>query len=950
MKLKNNPQSSTVQMASLNICRGMYTKENELGDIFEELGLDCLFLQEVDIRDYDTKKPFSIPGARTFTHKGDKIRTMTLVRMEKIQSAEIDEDLMSDRPEVWVNVTLKGGVKLKLGNVYREWSERQREHISQLEKTIERLSDFHGKAVVAGDFNLDFERCLDGKYQHHKMANNFKTSAEASGFSVLGFGQTFAREKAGKKISSSLDWLLTNQPEAIIQRKKESRGISDHDMICWSVGFQEGASSVEKRSIRNIKRMNRSTFLNTLASMPWEQLADMDVHKQAEALVKFLKTSLDIHAPLRIIKVKPKPAPKPSEHLKDMRRQRDKARGRNQTAQYKKLRNLCVREGKKEKIQHYEKQLLEDPNKCWRIISDLSGGKKEVVAIEKDGQRLSMREAAAEFNQFFLRKVEKTKASIPKVSGDILMGARQVAERLCLKAEALKLKTVSEKQVGMSISRMKSSQCPDIDGISPEILKIAKPVIVVPLTWIINSVIRTATVPEVWKNARIVPLHKKKSKTDLNNYRPVSILPTPSKVLEDVIKEQLEAYFEGKGIIPESQHGFRKGRSTITAIATAVHDWKQAKQEGKEVGALFFDLSAAFDLVCPDLLDSKLKIYGADHHCRKLLMSYMKGRKQNVSYGGEESDSASVRFGSPQGSVLSPLLFLILTSDLPEWLDSVGVVTYADDTTVYAIGETREEVLQSLEVASQALLSFMAASGMAANKEKTKFIMFGKKGGTVMDVDGFKLEETEGEALLGVKISKSLGWKIHVEELESELKKRIGLLNRLKNKLPKHIMAKLVQPVFTSKLTYALEIIGSPSINGMSQEAFLKRLQILQNRASRVALGVAPKHRIPSSKLLAQTNQTSVFQMSFRAVATAAWKQLAPCNNMKTFVKDRLKTWSGRCSRFNQCGKWPSQGVRGSLFTSMVSVWNYLPEDIKTSKTLLLAKRKIRNFVAENII
>ena len=109
-------------------------------------------------------------------------------------------------------------------------------------------------------------------------------------------------------------------------------------------------------------------------------------------------------------------------------------------------------------------------------------------------------------------------------------------------------------------------------------------------------------------------------------------------------------------------------------------------------------------------------------------------------------------------------------------------------------------------------------------------------------------------------------------------------------------------------------------------------------------------NEVANNKLLAQTNQTSVFQMSFRAVATAAWKQLAPCNNMKTFVKDRLKTWSGRCSRFNQCGKWPSQGVRGSLFTSMVSVWNYLPEDIKTSKTLLLAKRKIRNFVAENII
>jgi hypothetical protein len=142
--------------------------------------------------------------------------------------------------------------------------------------------------------------------------------------------------------------------------------------------------------------------------------------------------------------------------------------------------------------------------------------------------------SAAVFNDFFLNKVEKLKASIDTSGLDPLEPARRQAGKLGIKLHSFTLKTVQAKQVLKSIKRSKKSACPDIDGISPDMLKIAAPLIAVPLAWVINSLICCQKVPSTWKRARIIPLHKKKEKNMASNYRPVSILPTCSKVMEDV--------------------------------------------------------------------------------------------------------------------------------------------------------------------------------------------------------------------------------------------------------------------------------------------------------------------------------------------------------------------------------------------------------------------------------
>jgi hypothetical protein len=143
-------------------------------------------------------------------------------------------------------------------------------------------------------------------------------------------------------------------------------------------------------------------------------------------------------------------------------------------------------------------------------------------------------------------------------------------------------------------------------------------------------------------------------------------------------------------------------------------------------GALFFDLSAAFDTIDTELLVKKLEVLGAAGNMTTWVRSYLTGRRQRVDLDGCSSEMIDITVGSPQGSLISPLLFLIMTCDLEEWLSEGSAVTLADDTTCYAMAPTNEEVRHILVGSAEEILIFMKATMLSANPEKTKYLMFGR--------------------------------------------------------------------------------------------------------------------------------------------------------------------------------------------------------------------------------
>ena len=891
----------------------------------------------------------SVPGCEVFVNGGMKKRVASIVRkgiftnIEQLQSKE--------SAQVWLRVE-KDGQKVTLGNLFREWNKSQEKVIEELCQRVEKRSE-NEKVLLAGDFNLDPSRIEDPNYALARKTRSFLTRMEGAGLDRISFGSTFERMKSGKVIKSELDWLLVSHDDMVSETEMAKSGMSDHGLILWRLDFQNPTQCAKegKNKFRKLDQINRGKFVQDMAQQNWEQLAVMeDVEDMVECFHRLFLSVLDEHAPLVEVKKRRRgPARRPSAALSQLRRKRDNARSKGKMDLLRELRKECQRLSREETMRQAAERLEKGPNEAWKIVGEVTGKQKSSSHIIREGGRvLSNEEAAEVFNKYFPEKVRKIQESIPQFKGDPLQGARKRAEKCKVKENSLKLHTVQEGVIASILKNMKASSCPDIYGIAPKALKLAVEAVTVPLTWIINKSILSEQVPKAWKISRVLPLHKKGTKDKKENYRPVSILPSTSKVLEEVVRRQVAKYFESNGLLPGSQFGFRAGRSTVLAAASAEHDWKSAKKKKLECGALFFDLSAAFDCINASLLVKKLKVYGGTESLNAWVTSYLSDRQQRVDYGGKSSEMKGVGAGSPQGSVISPLLFLIMVADVEEWVNKeVQVIAYADDTSVYIVADSKELVRQGLQEAARNFFQFMKAAKLSANPTKTNFLYFSGRGEEPLQVDDIKIQEKREETLLGITFGKRLSWKYHVDKLEPELRKRIGLLKRLRMKLPAQVVKKMVDPLFNSKMRYAMELTTDAL---KKEDKSLQRLHALHRGAMKAVLGIGRNSHPSDNELYSRTGQVSVQQMAMEATASMSWKCIKDWQK-NPLANNRIEEhFSGRQTRQATQRTFPPQSTQGSLLSRMVEIWEQLPEKVKEENNWEAAKAGIKTWTSHLIL
>ena len=207
--------------------------------------------------------------------------------------------------------------------------------------------------------------------------------------------------------------------------------------------------------------------------------------------------------------------------------------------------------------------------------------------------------------------------------------------------------------------------------------------------------LRSGTIPQDLKSARITPLHKKNSKTEAGNYPPVSVLCIISKVLEKIVFLQIDKYLKEKNVLYEHQSGFRSSHSTETCLIHLM-DWIRMKSDkGNFVGMVLLDLQKAFDTVNHQILLQKLQAIGVNNSSLQWFQGYLSGRTQLVDIAGTYSSLKAVTCRVPQGSILGPLLFSIYVNDLPSVV-ACKVLLYADDTALIVSGMDIHEIEQTL--------------------------------------------------------------------------------------------------------------------------------------------------------------------------------------------------------------------------------------------------------------
>ena len=228
----------------------------------------------------------------------------------------------------------------------------------------------------------------------------------------------------------------------------------------------------------------------------------------------------------------------------------------------------------------------------------------------------------------------------------------------------LQFTQISELEVISAINNLENKTSYGCDGISNKLLKLIKNEISKPITLIVNQCLTTGIFPTAFKIAKVKPIYKKGNKSDLNNYRPISLLPTISKIFERVIHTQLYNYLSENKLLCEQQYGFRSQHSTELAAIKLVDYLTHNMDTNKIPTSIYLDLSKAFDTLSFDILLTKFKHYGITGVPLKLLTSYIKDRYQYVIYNGKTSNLLEIRTGIPQGSILGPLFFSIYINDI----------------------------------------------------------------------------------------------------------------------------------------------------------------------------------------------------------------------------------------------------------------------------------------------
>ena len=392
-------------------------------------------------------------------------------------------------------------------------------------------------------------------------------------------------------------------------------------------------------------------------------------------------------------------------------------------------------------------------------------------------------------------------------------------------------------------------------------------------------------------------------------------------ILEAVVKEQLQDYLELTGKLGSFQFGYRRNKSTSTAVNTMVCQAKNDMNKGRLIAALMFDMSAAFDTVEKDTVIEKLKLLGVSETARQWINSYLEGRKQRVKIEDEESSAKELSLGTPQGSRLSPLLFNILTCDLDLYMKNGMCCNFADDTSISVEAETETEMIQKLEKDAEGMTTFTSTNNLVLNPGKTALIhksqdisikighggtkeitntqnpkgqerrpisnswtqtgakgakaendsKSGKRGYGIRKLrtgtsEGWTqvntIETSRTTDLLGMTIQGDLKWYSHVTELKKTLKKRIGVLTRLKHLVPKESLRMAAEAIFTSKLRYGIATYLRPKLRKNDEgNKTLKELTVLQNDMLRVITGKKLSDQATIESLRKKTRAMSVNQL-----------------------------------------------------------------------------------------
>ena len=839
------------------------------------------------------------------------------------------------------------------GSVYRVPNTNEKQFIDKYSNIIEKINAENKDIIIGTDQNLDYLKC-----DRHTNTANFLNLNLESGLLPL--------VTKPSRITHTTATLIDNiyVKSRNVQKSKTMLLVTDISDHLPCLALIDCDCHIKKQPLEfELRKLNDYALENIkfyLADKDWTQLEYIDSNEGYNLLTSTISDALNLYAPLKMIRIPAKyviTEPWMTKGLMKSSRTCDKMYskviGLNKESErfirYKKYRNTYNSLKRKAKVTYYQEkieQYYNDSRQLWKTLNVLIGKQSDKSslpdAFDLDGNLISdPKQISNEFCSYFSTVGSKLASKIPNsnknpetyLTGNYL--------------NSFYMSPTDEDEVKQIIFSLKSKKSCGKDGISNIFLKSISEHILKPLTKIINKSIESGIVPEGMKLAKIVPSYKSKDPTLFSNYRPISLLPSISKIFEKVIYKRLYSYVTINNILYESQYGFRSGHSTTYAVSEFVTDILKGFDKKEMTLAVFLDLSKAFDTVDHNILLMKLEHYGVRGIPLLWFKNYLTERKQFVQYQKYESDLQEIKYGVPQGSVLGPLLFLIYINDLVSCLNVCKAIIFADDTTIYVTGKNKKDLIFELTNDLICLKEWFDTSKLSLNISKTNYMVFHPKRvriETVNDeyvllIGNETINEVPSVKFLGLYLDRNLEWTEHFKILHRKLGRANYLLNSVKNIIPKKIMRTLYHSLFYSHMMYGLFLWG-PSMLSCNKNKLFKA----QKKAIRIISGA--QYNASTDALFVDLNLLKLADMIDLEMLKLMYlfsKNALPQSMVSVFTVNRLThNYNTRFRNDPQIMQRNYSILDRSFLCRAPARWSNLPMDIKSCPTISSFKRNVK--------
>jgi len=754
-------------------------------------------------------------------------------------TAEHIQDVSVSLPHIetlFLKIKLNKSKTLNIGAIYRPPNADPNMFINNLSYIVSSFNT-RDECIITGDFNIDLLKIENNDYP---MAKNL-----VDAMNTLSLSHVITKPTRITNNSSTLiDNIFTSAPMNFISGILDV-SISDHlptiliQKNILTQGTGQAPATISYRLINDRTLLALGDCLNESDFSAVYSCNDSSVaFRQFSAL---LVEKFNYYCPIKTKTISPKKLLKPwiTPNILQLMKRRDNLYRLHRNGVIpldtcKRYRNFVTKEIKKSKKQYFTdvfNRYTNDTKKTWNIINNIlrpSNNKlnskiKEIIS--NNNIYTDKGEIANTMNSYFCNIGKNINDSI---NDNGINPTEYIDADLPNSFFFVPTSTNSIKNVISSLKNKKAK----LTEIPVQVIKYLSPIISPIISHIINISLNSGQFPDELKIARVTPIHKAGDKTNMSNYRPISILPTFSKIFEKIVYYQLYSFLERHNILTNCQYGFRNRKSTTQALLNQCQYLYSKIDNDEYVISLFLDFRKAFDCVDHEILMGKLERYGIRGITLRWFKSYLTERKQYTIIDGNESMAQNISHGVPQGSILGPLLFLLFINDLPTITPFFKYILFADDSTLSTSFKKcdADTVAISINHELSKIYNWLNANKISVNTDKTKFIIFSYKNPPTISpifLGNSQITETSSMKFLGVTFDKHLTFRYHVDNIAKKLSRSIGILYKLSHYLPQNILKKLYYTMIHPFISYGIEAWYSTYKN------VTHRIFVLQKRAIR---------------------------------------------------------------------------------------------------------------------